>query len=233
MRPDHDFEGRMETERRQRLEQAWSDDAPADREVERMRARLLRYRHARRILLPRAVILIAASAICFATIGVLAAQAGKVLRRTEPGEAIQLPAVSPSAPLPRRTPGLPPVRVSDAGREVDLELGEVSPTESQSSSSARSPVPEVDAGAPAEEGEWSRVSEALKRGDVESAQKELDQLSRSADAGKRDAAVLAQAELFLKQGDHAKARVMLERLAESGATAFIRRRAGQLLTRTD
>jgi hypothetical protein len=70
---------------------------------------------------------------------------------------------------------------------------------------------------------------ALRSGDRATAQLALRELSQSPDPETRDAALLAQAELDSRESDQASAHATLHRLAETGATAFVRRRARQLL----
>jgi hypothetical protein len=76
---------------------------------------------------------------------------------------------------------------------------------------------------------WTRAAVALRSGDRATAQLALRELSQSPDPETRDAALLAQAELDSRESDQASAHATLHRLAETGATAFVRRRARQLL----
>lgn len=78
---------------------------------------------------------------------------------------------------------------------------------------------------------WLRAATALRSGDRSAAEAALAELSRSPDAETRDAALLAQGELDASNGNTARARATFSRLAEAGATTFVRRRARQLLNR--
>ena len=78
------------------------------------------------------------------------------------------------------------------------------------------------------DGAWSRAASALRRGDDVAATAALGEISGSSDPAARDAAKLAQAQLDLAAGRHAKAMPVLNELAQSGATPFVRRRAQEI-----
>jgi hypothetical protein len=80
-------------------------------------------------------------------------------------------------------------------------------------------------------GSWSRVAEAMRRGDDTRVSKALEDLSRSADAATRDAARLTRAQLEIAAGDVDRVRPVLSQLAGSGATPLIRNRAREMLQR--
>jgi hypothetical protein len=90
-------------------------------------------------------------------------------------------------------------------------------------------VPEI----PSAVGPWSRVAEALAAGDYGEADRALASLGGDRDATTRDAAELARAELWIARGAGAGFRPSLERLAASGQTPLIRRRAAALIERLD
>lgn len=79
---------------------------------------------------------------------------------------------------------------------------------------------------------WLRAATALRSGDRSAAEAALAELSQSPDEETRDAALLAQGELDASNGNTARARATFSRLAEAGATTFVRRRARQLLNRS-
>ena len=88
------------------------------------------------------------------------------------------------------------------------------------------------AGTDTSSGAWARVAQALRDHDSAKAEKALDELARSTDQKTRDAAELARAQLRVAEG-RGTARGTLERLAASGATPAIRRRASELLEQSE
>jgi hypothetical protein len=84
---------------------------------------------------------------------------------------------------------------------------------------------------PSSDGPWARVAQALAVGDFTTADAALRALSESGEASARDAAALSRAELWMARGNGALVTSTLERLAETGQTPFIRRRAAELLAR--
>jgi hypothetical protein len=79
-------------------------------------------------------------------------------------------------------------------------------------------------------GAWSRAAQALRVRDEAEAIRALEELAQSPEATTRDAALLARAQLEVRQGRLAQAAPILRELASSGATPLIRRRAGEVLS---
>jgi hypothetical protein len=75
---------------------------------------------------------------------------------------------------------------------------------------------------------WSAAVSALREGRSAEAEAALTRLSEESDPATRDAAALALAQLWHSQGD-ARARTVLLRLRDSGATELTRSRAAELL----
>jgi len=78
-------------------------------------------------------------------------------------------------------------------------------------------------------GAWERAASAMRQGNERAAVSALTEISQSADPTDRDAARLARAQLDLAAGRRDLALVALHDLASTGATAFIRQRAGEIL----
>lgn len=76
---------------------------------------------------------------------------------------------------------------------------------------------------------WKSVSQALARGDENSALAALSELSRSGDERTRSRAVLGRAQLLLARGQASKACALAQSLVERGAGAHIERQARALL----
>jgi hypothetical protein len=95
------------------------------------------------------------------------------------------------------------------------------------SASAQSVEPNSDARDTAGSSGWQRAALAMRRGDLVTAQSELQSLVH-AGGESRDAAELTLAQLWLSSGQVERARVVLGRLAREGSTAYVRRRAGEL-----
>lgn len=94
------------------------------------------------------------------------------------------------------------------------------------------PLPEPTATAlPATKRAWERAAEALRRDDFADADQAFDQLGHDPDPATRDAARLARAQLWIAHGRADQVRPVLEDLAKSGATALVRQRAEEFLTR--
>lgn len=105
----------------------------------------------------------------------------------------------------------------------------------QSPSSAAVPTVEPESPGPTSEtpvaGPWARVAQALSAHDWARADDALGNLASSMDPATRDAADLARAELRIAHGGGAALRSDVQRLAQAGATALIRKRAAALLQR--
>lgn len=80
-------------------------------------------------------------------------------------------------------------------------------------------------------GAWERAAAALRRGDTEAAHRALGEVMAAGSKAERDAAALLEAQLWVQGGRFERAAPRLRELAESGATATIRRQAGELLNR--
>jgi hypothetical protein len=79
-------------------------------------------------------------------------------------------------------------------------------------------------------GAWSRAAQALRARDEAEAIRALEELAQSPEATTRDAALLARAQLDVRNGRIDQAVPILRQLASSGATPLIRRRAGEVLS---
>lgn len=75
---------------------------------------------------------------------------------------------------------------------------------------------------------WTEAARAMREGEHASAEQALDRLSQEGSPQTQDAALLALAQLWQSRRDP-RAAPILKRLAETGATALVRRRAGELL----
>jgi hypothetical protein len=84
---------------------------------------------------------------------------------------------------------------------------------------------------PGTEGPWARVAQALAIRDFERADEALRALAESPDVTTRDAASLSRAEIWIARGSGAAVAGTVQRLAQSGNTPYIRRRATELLAR--
>jgi len=80
-------------------------------------------------------------------------------------------------------------------------------------------------------GAWSRAAAALRQGDTEAAHRALAEVMAAGSKAEHDAAALLEAQLWVQSGRFEQAAPRLRELAESGATATIRRQAGELLNR--
>ncbi len=78
-------------------------------------------------------------------------------------------------------------------------------------------------------GAWERAASAMRQGNERAAISALTEISQSADPSNRDAALLARAQLDMAAGRRGPALAALRNLASTGATAFIRQRASEIL----
>jgi hypothetical protein len=78
-------------------------------------------------------------------------------------------------------------------------------------------------------GAWERAASAMRQGNERVAISALTEISQSADPSNRDAALLARAQLDMAAGRREPALAALRNLASTGATPFIRQRAGEIL----
>jgi hypothetical protein len=140
-------------------------------------------------------------------------------------------AVEVAEPAPPPKPDRPaPVRRQVAPVEAPEPVVE-QPAASASSEQPRSaPLPRVARQEkPKAEAKWAAVAKSLRSKNYERAQRSLNELSQSGDAVERDTARLSLAQLWLQQGKTAQAQKLLRDLSASGASPFIRKRAGELL----
>ncbi|HVW26993.1 MAG TPA: hypothetical protein VHC69_16620 [Polyangiaceae bacterium] len=196
-----------------------------------------------------------------ATLAAAAWIAGKALpHSTAPRAAVPVvrsAATGPARSPAQAAPELPPVppstptasfedvdRASPIAESATKAPGAQQPGRGGSSRRARVasiPTPSAEA-APASSAEatdvsvssagpWARVAQALSESDFAAANGALDEIATSADPATRDAAELTRAELSITRGDGSSARPVVERLARSGATGLIRKRATALLQR--
>jgi hypothetical protein len=98
-------------------------------------------------------------------------------------------------------------------------------------SSSDLPATEASDVLPSTEGPWARVAQALALRDFDRADEALRALQSSSDVITRDAASLSRAEIWIARGSGSSVAATVQRLARSGSTPFIRRRATELLTR--
>lgn len=106
----------------------------------------------------------------------------------------------------------------------------VEPAPSGSSQRFKPTLPSATLQSASERSAWQKAASALEQNDHRAAQRALSELEASREATTRDAARLARAELLIAENRISDARPLLERLAESGATPLIRRRAAELLS---
>lgn len=78
-------------------------------------------------------------------------------------------------------------------------------------------------------GAWQRAADALRQGDDQRATQALQELAASPDPYTRDTAALAHAQLDAAAGRWELALPVLRRLAATGSTPLLRRRAGEVL----
>lgn len=142
-----------------------------------------------------------------------------------PGAVAAYPPVE--APQAEARPGaaVPPRARSAAPSEHAEALAkEPEPAPAPSEEMAEAPPGPAD-------GPWARVARALSASDWQRADAALVELMNTADPATRDAAELARAELFIAHGRGGAFRPSVERLAQSGYSPLIRKRATRLLER--
>jgi len=93
------------------------------------------------------------------------------------------------------------------------------------------PIPLTGNGDVVYERAWARAAEALRKDDFDGADRAFGELCRAPDAATRDAARLARAQLWIAHGRGAAVRPVLQNLAVTGATALVRERAAEFLSR--
>jgi hypothetical protein len=160
-----------------------------------------------------------------------------------PQRHIDPQSVSGSGEVPRAAFDDAPGRVAP-GREKAGDLAETRRHAPGGRAGAALPKPELAAdvppapsvtekpsAAPPADGPWARVAQALSASDWTSADRALVELCSASDPATRDAATLARAELWIAHGQGASFRASVERLAQTGFTPLIRRRAARLLER--
>lgn len=112
---------------------------------------------------------------------------------------------------------------SPAHRPKPAALHRKAPHPQQGPASA-APNPELDRA-------WQRTNEALRRDDVDAADRALGDLEKAHDPATRDAARLTRAQLAMAHGQGEAARAALEDLRDNGATPLVRQRAAECLGR--
>lgn len=229
-------ECRCFVERTRRMSELVFADEPTAAEILRLRVRLgsgiagmgsTRPTYQRR---PRWQLALAAGFVLLS--GTVVAATGGVPRLLDavgiqPDEA---PAETPveATPAPRQRP-----RASKAAAESAPEVpaDEAAPVPSEPASQ-RTPARASSArqeAKPKAEAKWADVAKSLRSKNYDKAQRSLGELAQSGDAVERDTARLSLAQLWLQQGKTSEARQLLRELSVSGASPFIRKRAGELL----
>ena len=212
-------------ERGRRMALVWRKDVLQPSELAAMRGRLLRARQ-RHAVASRRLLALAIAAIALLAWGAWAAQS--TLRARAPVHpAIVPPAASRlhSMLRPAHTPEPSEPVVALDVYALPLINEPARPTASaHAQSSAEQPEPRRRAA-------WTRAAEALNRGDTEAADKALEELTAEGSEESRDAAWLARAQTWVASGQPERARPVLIKLAASGATPLIRKRAAQTLSR--
>ncbi len=112
------------------------------------------------------------------------------------------PAAAPGSSLPAGNDGSKLVAQGRPGSEADLSSSQVA--------------------------SWTKVAQAMRGGDQQIAERELEQLSESGSAQNRDSAALALAQLWLARGEARRAKPVLDRLRQGAASAVVKRRASEL-----
>ena len=243
-------------ERMRRMASSWKSLEPTPREIAAARLRLSR-RVADRgrtrtasTLVVFAIVLVSAAAFAGGRVWRL-----RLLRLGGKSAATSVVASPPAPPIPATrgpaqvvTSDAPPIDAAPAATSAPASsvapAGDrsstptVNPPTSPMPSSQRSPTspralpPSVSAAAvpaPTTSG-WAIAAEALRVGDYSAAEQAFGELARtSKDAGTRDQARLARAQVWMAQGRAQQARSELERLASDGSTPALRARAADAL----
>ena len=139
------------------------------------------------------------------------------------GASMEL-ATSVAAPLTRAAVAAPSARPAVA---VVPAAGEPAPGASSMPPAVASP----NASSPSSE--WVVAAAAMRARDYAAAERAFANLATSGDAKTRDEARLALAQVQIADGRASAARAELVELAASGATPFVRKRAGEALTSLD
>jgi hypothetical protein len=145
-----------------------------------------------------------------------------------PSDETSAPAAAPevtTAVAPRAAgPSAPPVEASRAPTGT-LVAPAVGPPRAATPVASESPAAAV----PSPTMLWAAAAAALRAGDYAAAERAFDELARTGDPRARDESRLARAQIWLAQGQAARATPELTALAESGATSFVRARAREAL----
>lgn len=237
-----------DSERVARMRATWQADKPDSVEVGRARTRWLATQTRRRTprTFPRALVV---GAVLFGAAGALAATGTLAWKQNI--ESTTLPSATTPAPTPAppaakhprrsaRPATQPPPAAPEPATMAEpspLPLApEAQPREralpSAPAERARETSRTVSTSAVTEgAGAWQRAAEALRQGDDRQATAALQELTSSSDPYTRDSAALAKAQLDVARGRWDRARPVLERLAGTGATPLLRRRAAEVLSR--
>lgn len=237
----------LEQERRRRMASVWHSDLPAVHEEARARRVV-----AGRLAPPKQHwrrgwgLAVAAAAIVLVVVGAWASE--KLYSRgSEAAPALQAPAPSSTvsanhcqppaatAPLSVAMPSSSAAAVASVPPSNPVQGFTSTPRASapEPAIAPSQPAPIASEPAPAAStrarSAWVRAADAMQRGDSEAADRALAELASGEDAIERDAASLARAQNWLASGQRERARPVLQRLAASGATPWIRVRAAELL----
>jgi hypothetical protein len=217
-------------ERTQRMSASVYADEPTAAEVLRLRVRLGsgiaglgsgRPVYTRR---PRWQFALAASFVLLSGSVVAATGGQRLLDVVGIGSGVA-PSETPAevSPQPRKPRKMSPAPAAGPEAVIDVEALELE------ADPPSAPAPRPRSQHPKAEAKWADVAKSLRSKNYDKAQKSLGELSQSGDAVERDTARLSLAQLWLQQGKTVQARQLLRELSASGASPFIRRRAGELL----
>lgn len=245
----------LERERRRRLSASWDRSALAPAELLRLRGRILpnvtgeRPRERRRYLqIGYAVmVVLGVSALAgAATRGLHYLRKDRDGARDEPTTAATVKSTS-SGDTRRNAAPVTSSEKADVAVPVDPVEGDQlnsSPAEtapatpsaekslSRASANNGGRPPNVPSASTAKDPRWTEAADALRRSDMQAAERSLSGLAASSDPATRDAASLTLAELWLRAGQTSRARPVLAKLATRGATPVVRARAADLLKTT-
>lgn len=221
---------RLFVERTQRMSASVYADEPTAAEILRLRVRLgsgiaglgsSRPTYTRR---PRWQFALAASFVLLSGT-VVAATGGERLLEVVGLSSNEQPSETPAEvkTKPRAPRKAAPAPAAEPEASIDVEALALEVEEPSA------PAPRARAQHPKAEAKWADVAKSLRSKNYDKAQRSLGELSQSGDAVERDTARLSLAQLWLQQGKTAQARQLLRELSVSGASPFIRKRAGELL----
>jgi len=211
----------VEEERLRRCREHWDGTPLSQRELSRLRLRLLRDASSpARQQAGRWALGLGLGGVLAA--GTTLAALGAIPWLGVPAEPLEVAAPANTLKVQAREPRAEVAPSYEKDREVTPEppVDELPPSQRR-----LAPRPEAAAAS------WADARDALRREDLPHAEQVLRDLSRSGDSFSRDSAALSLAELHTKQRRPEKAHPILTRLARDGHTAHIRERAEALLQR--